>query len=38
MATNYLVSYIVLPKGYKDVQEINNSKVLNKTLQDREYW
>ena len=38
MEHNYLVSYIVIPKGYKDVQDIHNSKVLKQTLQDREYW
>jgi len=38
MEHNYLVSYIVIPKGYKDVQDIHNSKVLKQILQDREYW
>ena len=38
MEPSYMVSYIVIPKGYKDVQDIHNSKVLKQTLQDREYW
>ena len=38
MEHNYMVSYIVIPKGYKDVQDIHNSKVLTQTLNDREYW
>ena len=38
MAQNYMVSYIVIPKGYKDVQDIHNSKVLKQILNDREYW
>lgn len=38
MKESYVVSYIVIPKGYKDVQDIHNSKVLTQILQDREYW
>jgi DNA primase len=38
MEQSYMVSYIVIPKGYKDVQDIHNSKVLTKVIQDREYW
>ena len=38
MEQNYMVSYIRIPKGYKDVQDIHNSKVLTQVLQDREYW
>ena len=38
MERNCMVSYITLPKGYKDVQDIHNSRVLRQVIQDREYW
>ena len=38
MEPSYMVSYIVIPRGYKDVQDIHNSKVLKQIIQDREYW
>jgi len=33
-----MVSYIDLPTGYKDVQEIRDSKVLDKAINKRYYW
>ena len=38
MSNNYMVSYVTLPNNYKDVQEIHNGKILEKTLKKKEIF
>ena len=33
-----MISYIQLPNGYKDVQEIKNPKILDNVINKRYYW
>ena len=33
-----MISYIELPSGYKDVQEIQSKEVLDNTINKRYYW
>ena len=36
--SSFMVSYIELPKGYKDVQEIRRKDDLTKVIDQRYYW
>jgi len=38
MNERFMISYINLPDGYKDVQDIRSSTQLNKVLQNRNLW
>ena len=38
MADKFLLSYLNLPTGYKDVQEIQDIKQLNKVIENRTLW
>ena len=38
MTQNFVVSYIKLPKGVKDVQDVRNARELEEILQNRDIW
>ena len=38
LSTNFIVSYIKIPRGYKDVQDIRDKNMLCDIIQARNYW
>ena len=38
LSQSYVVSYIELPRGYKDVQDIKDKNVLCDIIENRLYW
>ena len=38
MTKNFMVSYVKLPKEYKDVQDVREPKVLEKLIKNRDIW
>ena len=38
MSNRFMLSYLKLPKQYKDVQEISNINVLNKVINNKSIW
>ena len=38
MSDRFLVSYINIPKPYKDVQDIRQATQLHKVLENKTYW
>ena len=38
MGNRFMLSYLKLPKQYKDVQEISNINVLNKVISNKSIW
>ena len=38
LSQSYVVSYIELPQGYKDVQDIKDKNVLCDIIENRLYW
>ena len=38
LSNSFIVSYITLPNGIKDVQEVRNKKELYDIIEKRNYW
>ena len=38
MEPSYMVSYIVIPRGYKDVQDIRDKEELTQVINNRNLW
>lgn len=38
IATSFMVSYIQIPKKYKDVQDVRSKALLNEVIAKRHYW
>ena len=38
ISKSFVVSYIKLPKGYKDVQDIRDENILKETISNRTFW
>jgi len=38
ISKSFVVSYVQLPKGYKDVQDIRDENILKETINNRTFW
>jgi hypothetical protein len=38
MTQNFVVSYINLPKEYKDIQDVRDRRILQEIIENRDIW